>query len=85
MSNFEEIQHTIQEEANEINDTSINFIKSNYKYFLKSFGKVFLMSSLLIIFEYWFFNNIVLKYKIISKEEMEYLLLDGLEKSLLKN
>jgi hypothetical protein len=83
MSNFQEIQDNIQEEVIEVNDTLIFYIKSNYKIFLKSFGKVILMSSLLITFEYWFFNNIVLKYKIISKEEMEYLLLHGLEKSLL--
>ena len=85
MSNFEEIQDNREEEVVEINDTIIYYIKSNYKYFLKSFGKVILMSSLLITFEYWFFNNIVLKYKIISKEEMEYLLLHGLEKSLIVN
>lgn len=85
MSNFEEIQDNREQEVVEINDTIIYYIKSNYKYFLKSFGKVILMSSLLITFEYWFFNNIVLKYKIISKEEMEYLLLHGLEKSLIVN
>jgi hypothetical protein len=85
MSNIEENQNIVHEETMELNDTTIYYIKANYKYFLKSFGKVILMSSLLITFEYWFFNNIVLKYKVISKEEMEYLLIHGLEKSLIVN
>ena len=30
-------------------------------------------SGLLISFEYWLFNYIVMKYKVISNEEIEYL------------
>lgn len=48
-----------------------------------SFGKIILMSSLIIGFEYWFFNYIVLKYKIISQEEMEFLLLQSLNREVI--
>ena len=40
----------------------------------QTFHFVFLLS-LILGFEFWFFNNIVMKYKIISKEELEYLLI----------
>ena len=32
-----------------------------------------LYSGLLVSFEYWLFNNIIMKYKVISNEEIEYL------------
>ena len=32
-----------------------------------------LYAGLLIAFEYWFFNCIIMKYKVISNEEIEYL------------
>jgi hypothetical protein len=37
---------------------------------------------LILGFEFWFFNNVVLKYKVISTEEMEYLFLQNIKKSL---
>lgn len=38
---------------------------------------------LILAFEFWFFNYVVLKYKVISTEEMEYLFLQNIKKSLI--
>lgn len=69
------------EEANkeEIDIDIKSYMKEGYKPIIYSCGHVIIMSSLIIGFEYWFFNAIVLKYKIISKEEMEFLILENIE------
>lgn len=54
-------------------DKFIN-IKKIKKEFLKKGIYYILLSGSLILFEYLFFNYIILKYHIISKEEMEYIL-----------
>lgn len=43
----------------------------------KKYGKIaihaILYAGLMVAFEYWFFNQIIMKYKVISNEEIEYL------------
>ena len=37
-----------------------------------------LYAGLMVAFEYWFFNQIIMKYKVISNEEIEYLFAEKL-------
>ena len=46
-------------------------IKKNIKYNTVHYSILVL---LIVVFEYWFFNNIILKYDIVSMEELEYML-----------
>ena len=48
-----------------------DIIKKNMKYTTVHYSILVL---LIVIFEYWFFNNIILKYDIVSMEELEYML-----------
>lgn len=36
-----------------------------------------LLAGLILGFEFWFFNEIIMNYKVISKEELEYLFIDN--------
>lgn len=57
-----------------VNNTQTeNRNKMNYR---KIAIHVILYAGLMITFEYWFFNQIVMKYKVISNEEIEYLFAD---------
>ena len=57
-----------------VNNTQTeNRNKMNYR---KIAIHVVLYAGLMITFEYWFFNQIVMKYKVISNEEIEYLFAD---------
>lgn len=46
------------------------------------FGHAVVYTILLITFEYWFFNFIIVKYKVISNEEIEYLFAKNLEEKI---
>lgn len=59
-------------QVSEFSLTSIN--KNKRKILINIFHFVSLLS-LILGFEFWFFDNIVMKYKIISKEELEYMIL----------
>ena len=59
-----------QNEINQQNEVPVEK-KNNIKTII---FHIILYSGLLISFEYWLFNYIVMKYKVISKEEIEYLL-----------
>lgn len=41
-----------------------------------------LYTSLMIAFEYWFFNAIIMKYKVISNEEIEYLFAEKIDETI---
>lgn len=56
----------------------IDFTIVRKKVFLK-FGHLILLLSMILGFEFWFFNNIVIKYKIISREELAFLILQQFE------
>lgn len=43
---------------------------------------IILYSGLLVSFEYWLFNNIIMKYKVISNEEIEYLFAKQLDNKI---
>ena len=59
-------------QVSEFSLTSIN--KNKRKILINIFHFVSLLS-LILGFEFWFFDNIVMKYKNISKEELEYMIL----------
>lgn len=65
--------------VNEINTNEDKFL--NFKNIRKNMLKTTLHYSTLIIlivsFEYWFFNNIILEYDIVSMEELEYVLYEN--------
>lgn len=52
---------------------------NNYK---KAFVHAVLYAGLMISFEYWFFNNIIMEYKVISNEEIEYLFAKKLSETI---
>ena len=56
----------------------IDFTIIRKKVFLK-LGHLILLLSMILGFEFWFFNNIVIKYKIISREELAFLILQQFE------
>ena len=58
-----------QNEINQQNEVPVEK-KNNIKTII---FHIILYSGLLISFEYWLFNYIVMKYKVISNEEIEYL------------
>ena len=59
------------ETPNLIKNTKYKFIKYFF-YYIFSFGGI-------ILFEYIFFNNVILKYKITTNEEIKYLLFKFIE------
>lgn len=66
-------------EIDEINTNEDVFL--NFKNIRQNIFKTTLHYSTLIVlivsFEYWFFNNIILKYNIVSMEELEYVLYEN--------
>lgn len=73
-SSQEENLNDIEEikELKEKKETIIWKIIKIFLYYLSSFGGI-------LIFEYFFFNNIVLKYRITSNSEIEYLIFKQLD------
>ena len=58
----------------EIIDTNQNEIKRKIIY--TSIHSI-LLAGLILGFEFWFFNQIIMNYQVISKEELEYLFIDN--------
>jgi hypothetical protein len=56
-------------------DIELNENKKYKKTIMKSFCHLFILIALILGFEYWFFNDIVLKYKIIDNKEIEYIII----------
>ena len=65
-SNEVQIEHEIQE-------------PNKYKKFVIH---AILYAGLMIAFEYWFFNAIIMKYKVISNEEIEYLFAEKIDETI---
>lgn len=74
-----EINNDNDDNIDEINTNENNFF--NFKNIRKNMLTTTLHYSTLIVlivsFEYWFFNNIILKYDIVSMEELEYVLYEN--------
>ena len=72
---------TISESINEsINESIINRLR-NKEYRKKIYISLcnnILLACLILSFEYWFFNYIILKYKIISTPEIHYLFVESI-------
>ena len=60
-----------------LNDPKNENKKSNNKYLSKAIHYL-ILGILIVIFEYLFFQYCVLKYKIISNDELKYLIMDQL-------
>ena len=79
--NYEDsLNNNIDNNDNEImliTNSSENKKKKNYKYYLKFFY-YFFYGGLIILFEYIFFNFIVLKYQVLSHSELLYIFYDTL-------
>ena len=58
----------------EIIDTNQNEIKRKIIY--TSIHSI-LLAGLILAFEFWFFNQIIMNYQVMSKEELEYLFIDN--------
>lgn len=64
-----------------INESIINRLR-NKEYRKKIYISIFnniLLACLILSFEYWFFNYIILKYKIISTPEIHYLFVESIQ------
>jgi len=65
---------------NQSQDTSNEDLLTDNKYkIINHLGHAVIYAVLLISFEYWLFNFIIVKYKVISNEEIEYLFAKKLE------
>ena len=62
---------SIQESPPEKKFIQWDVINKNIKHTIIHYS---ILVILIILFEYWFFNNIILKYDIVSMEELEYML-----------
>ena len=64
---------------NEVQIEHENIEKNKYK---KIVFHTILYAGLMIAFEYWFFNAIIMKYKVISNEEIEYLFAEKIDETI---
>jgi hypothetical protein len=70
---LEMAEYTPTQTNAQINTTSeVQLVENNNKIIIFVTHGI-LYAGLLIAFEYWFFNYIIMKYKVISNEEIEYL------------
>ena len=67
---------------NDINSNNDTIIQNNYQYLVKNKLNLFLnivyfifLFGFILLFEYLFFQFIILKYRIISKQELEFLII----------
>ena len=61
--------------SSQVSEFSLTSINKNKRKILTNIFHFVSLLSLILGFEFWFFDNIVMKYKIISKEELEYMIL----------
>lgn len=65
--------------SNEVQIEHENQEPNKYK---KILFHTILYAGLMIAFEYWFFNAIIMKYKVISNEEIEYLFAEKIDETI---
>tara|TARA_B100000925_G_C21968710_1_gene456809 strand:- start:790 stop:1401 length:612 start_codon:yes stop_codon:yes gene_type:complete len=71
-------------EYNSTNSHEIQRIDENPEpnKYIKFVIHAILYAGLMIAFEYWFFNAIIMKYKVISNEEIEYLFAEKIDETI---
>ena len=71
-------------EYNSTNSHEIQRIDENPEpnKYIKFVIHTILYAGLMIAFEYWFFNAIIMKYKVISNEEIEYLFAEKIDETI---